>query len=146
MRHLIHRALPVMAALTFASLATAQEPPPPAAGATGVTAPEVHVGTGVTNHAIDGEATTFSKATTHRVFVLVKLGNSTGAEGTVTVAVERPGQASHGGGVSLQYPAARRYTTYARIPITNRAAGHYRAVVRDSTGAELGAAEFDVTD
>lgn len=140
MRHLV----PVIAALSFVSLAVAQDAPHPAAA--GVTATEVHVGTGVTNHAIDGEATSFSKATTHRVFVLVKLANTTGAEGTVTVSVERPGQTAHGGGVSLQYPATRRHTTYARIPITNRAAGHYRAVVRDTTGAELGAAEFDVTD
>ena len=140
MRHLV----PILAALSFVAPAIAQDAPH--AAATGVTASEVHVGTGVTNHAIDGEAASFSKATTHRVFVLVKLANSTGAEGTVTIGVERPGQTAHGGGVSLQYPAARRYTTYARIPITNRAAGHYRAVVRDSAGAELGAAEFDVTD
>jgi len=105
----------------------------------------VHIGTGVTNHAIDGEAATFSKATTHRVYVLVKLTNSSGAEGDVVVAIERAGATSHGGGVTLHYPTTRRYTTYARIPISNRAAGHYRAVVR-SGNVEIGFVEFDVTD
>ena len=131
----------VLGSLSLGARAHAQTPP----AAADVAAPEVHVGTGVTNHAIDGEAATFSKAATHRVYVLVKLTNSSGGEGDVTVAIERPGQTSHAGGVTLHYPATRRFTTYARIPITNRAAGHYRAVVR-AGAVELGAVEFDVTD
>ncbi len=146
MRNTILLATLVLGMLALGARAHAQTPPaPPAPGAATVTAAEVHIGTGVTNHAIDGEAASFSKAATHRIFILVKLVNPTGAEGDVVVAVERPGQTGHGGGVTLHYPTTRRHTTYARIPISNRAAGHYRAVVR-SGNTELGAVEFDVTE
>lgn len=88
------------------------------------------------------------RRTDGRVFVVIRLENPTGAEQDITVAFERAeGTPSAGarGGVTLHVPASRRYRTVARTS-TSRAAGRWRAVVRDSSGAVLQSVEFDITE
>lgn len=83
-----------------------------------------------------------------RVFVVIRLENSTGAETELRVSFEPadrevaagPGA---GAGVTLQVPASRRYRTIARTG--TRAPGRYRVVVRTAAGNVLGTAEYEVT-
>jgi hypothetical protein len=88
------------------------------------------------------------RRTDGRVFVVIRLENPTGAEQDITVAFERAeGTPAAGarGGVTLHVPASRRYRTVARTS-TSRAAGRWRAVVRDSSGEVLQTVEFDITE
>lgn len=90
-------------------------------------------------------ATSFS-ASDGRIFAVIRLENSTGAETEVRVTFERADRevaAGGSGGVTLGVPARPRYRTVARTG--TRAAGRYRVVVRSAAGNVLATAEYEVT-
>ena len=101
--------------------------------------------------AADGatDPTTTFAASDGRIYVVVRVQNTTGAEADIRVTFERAeGTATDGagtGGVELHIPASRRYRTVARTS-TSRPAGHYRAVVRTAEGAVIGQVEFEITE
>lgn len=101
--------------------------------------------------AADGatDPTTTFAASDGRLYVVVRVTNTTGAEADIRVSFERAeGTAADGGGtggVVLHLPASRRYRTVARTS-TSRPAGRYRAVVRTSEGTVLGQVEFEITE
>jgi hypothetical protein len=128
--------------LTIASLATAQD------AATELRVTEIATARGYAAATGATDPTTSFRRTDGRVFVIIRLENPTGAEQDVTVAFERAdGTPAAGarGGVTLHVPASRRYRTVARTS-TNRAAGRWRAVVRNSAGEVLQSVEFDITE
>ncbi len=94
------------------------------------------------------DPTTTFRRTDGRIFVVIRLENPGAAEQDITVSFERAeGTPAVGarGGVTLHVPASRRYRTVARTS-TSRAAGRWRAVVRDAGGNVLHTVEFDVTE
>lgn len=101
--------------------------------------------------AADGatDPTTTFRRSDGRVYVMVRVTNTTGAEADIRVSFERAeGTAADGsgtGGVALHLPASRRYRTVARTS-TDRPAGRYRAVVRTSDGDVIGQVEFEITE
>lgn len=115
----------------------------------GITVTEI-----VTSRAYSGadgatDPTTTFATSDGRVYVMVRVANSTGAEADITVTFERAeGTAADGagtGGVTLHIPASRRYRTVARTS-TSRPAGRYRAVVRTEDGAVISQVEFEITE
>lgn len=101
--------------------------------------------------AADGatDPTTTFAASDGRLYVMVRVQNTTGAEADIRVSFERAeGTAADGGGtggVTLHIPASRRYRTVARTS-TSRPAGRYRAVVRTAEGVVIGQVEFEITE
>lgn len=101
--------------------------------------------------AADGatDPTTTFAASDGRLYVMVRVTNTTGAEADIRVSFERAeGTAADGagtGGVVLHLPATRRYRTVARTS-TSRPAGRWRAVVRTSEGTVIGQVEFEITE
>lgn len=82
-----------------------------------------------------------------RVFVLLRLANSTGAEADIRVSFERADRevaaSTTAGGVTLHLPARPQTRTVARTG--TRAPGRYRVVVRSAAGNVIGTAEYEVT-
>lgn len=112
----------------------------------GLTLTEITLARGVeAGQAVD-PTTTFSAAD-GRVFVLLRLANSTGAEADIRVSFERADRevvaSTSAGGVTLHLPARRQTRTVARTG--TRAPGRYRVVVRTAAGNVLGSAEYEVT-
>ena len=120
-----------------------------AAQAGGLTVTEIVTSRAYT--AADGatDPTTTFGGSDGRIYVMVRVQNTTGAEADIRVTFERAeGTASDGattGGVELHIPASRRYRTVARTS-TSRPAGRYRAVVRTADGAVIGQVEFEITE
>jgi hypothetical protein len=146
--------------LALAAGALAQEgtapaqPPQPAAGggggggASGLTVTEITVGGAIEHGVISTPTNTFSR-TAGPIFCMIRMQNSTGAEGSIRMSFERASEGDPAEraefGRQLSYPAQRRYRTYARAS-ANRRPGAYRCVVRTEEGAVLSHADFTVTE
>jgi hypothetical protein len=137
-------ALAMLALASAPALAEAQD------GADGgITVTEIVTSRAYT--AADGatDPTTTFASSDGRLYVMVRVQNTTGAEADIRVSFERAdGTAADGagtGGVVLHIPASRRYRTVARTS-TSRPAGRYRAVVRTSEGTVIGQVEFEITE
>lgn len=113
-----------------ASAALAQDPAPSA---------EVRVGTGVTNHELQGEAPAFKVAPETRLFTWVKVAGAAGA--TVTVAYVKDGKEASR--IELAVPRSP-YRTQAYRTFRAGDAGRWTASARAADGTELGKVEFTV--
>jgi hypothetical protein len=91
-----------------------------------------------------GVATTFSRATTPRVFAFVEVANKNGQPFEIDVRFEPVAATTRGQGFKLAIPAAERWRTQALM--ATRKAGTYRAVVSGPDGSELVAREFTVAE
>jgi hypothetical protein len=124
----------------------AQEAAPESEEVDGLTLTEITLARGVEGGQAVDPTNTFSAAD-GRVVVLLRLGNSTGAETDIRVSFERADRevtaSTTAGGVTLHLPARRQTRTVARTG--TRAPGRYRVVVRTAAGNVLGTAEYEVT-
>ncbi len=78
------------------------------------------------------------------VFAFVELENPSPEEASVLVTFEKDGSGRSVGNVALPVPGgSKRWRTWAASKLVDQA-GHWTAVLRDQTGAELGRAGFDV--
>lgn len=142
--------------LALASLALAQEDTssPGAEGTTRAAAAsegalevaEIILGNALENGVPPSPTTAFSRADA-AVYCVVRLHNTTRAEGAIRVAFERAeGEPqARAGGVRLEYPARATYRTVARTS-TQRDPGSYRCVVRTEEGQVLSHADFTLSE
>lgn len=122
----------------------AQADPAQAGAALDVT--QIQLGKELENGRPVAEMSSFSRAD-GRIYCVVHLTNTTGAESSVRVAFERAADGEpidRAGGVELDVPARPRYRTVARTG--TGAPGSYRCVVRDAEGHVLRHAPFQITE
>ena len=135
--------------LSALTLSLALAPAAAAAQDGAITVTEIVTSRAYTAAAGATDPTATFAASDGRVYVVVRVQNTTGAEADIRVSFERaegtPADGAGTGGVTLHLPASRRYRTVARTS-TSRPAGHYRAVVRTADGHVIGSVEFEITE
>jgi hypothetical protein len=106
---------------------------------------ELTVAAGVERREAVDPRTTFSKATDERVYCMVRLANPDRIPTAITVRFEPIDHPERGRDSELDVPGGATYTTFTYNGTRGRA-GLYRCVVRDSAGALLGSAAWQLTE